>query len=62
MSYLALSNDGLAWDGQSWGWKDTRRFMTVGSAIRSLQEAGEDIDSCSIIEDVFIKHGDCIAA
>jgi hypothetical protein len=62
MAYIALNSDGMAWDGSSWGWKNTRRFMTVGSAIRSLQEAGEDIDSCSIIEDIFIYNDNRIPA
>jgi hypothetical protein len=62
MAYIALNSDGMAWDGASWGWKNTRRFMTIGAARRSLQEQGEDIDSCSIIEDVFNYNDHCIPA
>jgi hypothetical protein len=62
MAYLVLNEDGLAWDGGSWGWKNTRRFMTFAGAVRSLQEAGEDIDSCSIIEDEFSYNDNCIPA
>jgi hypothetical protein len=52
--YIVLNEYGLAWEGQSWGWKNTRRFLTVASAQRTLQEAGEDIDQVSIIEDPFV--------
>lgn len=52
--FIVLNEFGLAWEGQTWGWKNTRRFMTVASAVRTLQEAGEDIDSVSIIEDPFV--------
>lgn len=51
--YIVLNEFGLAWEGQTWGWKNTRRFTSVASAVRTLQEAGEDIDDVSIIEDPF---------
>ena len=60
--YIVLNEQGSSWDGVAWGWGDTRRFMSVASAIRSLQEAGEDIDACSIIEDVFLNHANRIPA
>jgi hypothetical protein len=52
--FIVLNEFGLAWEGQVWGWKNMKRFMTVGSAVRALQEAGEDIDQVSIVEDPFV--------
>lgn len=59
--FIVLNDQGQAWQGSDWGWKHTRRFMTVGSAVRALQEAGEDIDYVSIIEDPFVveNHVEC---
>ncbi len=52
--FIVLNEFGLAWEGQTWGWKNTRRFVSVPSAVRALQEAGEDIDFVTIIEDPFV--------
>jgi hypothetical protein len=60
--YIVLNEQGNSWDGLAWGWRATRRFTTVPAAIRSLQEAGEDIDSCNIIEDVFVHNENRITA
>ena len=62
MAFIAFNGDGMAWDGSSWGWKNTRRFISVPAAVRSLQEAGEDIDSCYIMEDIFVSHDYCVPA
>ncbi len=51
--YIVLNEFGDAWSGVGWGWKNTQRYMTIAAAVRSLQEAGEDLDEVSIIEDPF---------
>jgi hypothetical protein len=51
--FIALNENGNAWNGVTWGWNETRRFVSTSAAVRSLHEAGEDIDSCTIVEDVF---------
>jgi hypothetical protein len=51
--YIVLNEFGDAWTGVGWGWKNTQRYLTVGAARRALQEAGEDVDDVSIIEDPF---------
>jgi hypothetical protein len=49
--YLSI-RDGKFWSGYSWG-VTPRRYVSSASLVRSLQEAGEDIDDCLIVEDVF---------
>jgi hypothetical protein len=59
--FIVLNEFGLAWEGPAWGWKNTRRFLTVSSAMRALHEAGEDADKVTIIEDPFVveQHVEC---
>jgi len=58
--YLAI-RDGKFWSGYSWG-SVPKRYMTTGSCIRSLQEAGEDIDECHVVEDIFNYANEFIAS
>jgi hypothetical protein len=51
--YIVLNEFGDAWTGVGWGWQNTQRFLSVASAVRAIQEAGEDVDEVSIIEDPF---------
>ena len=51
--FIVMNDQGLAWQGGSWGWTDAKRFVSVGSATRAIQEAGEDLDYVAIIEDPF---------
>ena len=53
--FIVLNEEGKAWDGFGWTWKNTRPFLSEAAALRALHEAGEDIDACSIIEDGFSK-------
>ena len=49
--YFAV-RDGKFWCGYAWG-SEARRYTTPASCVRSLQEAGEDIDECNIFEDIY---------
>jgi hypothetical protein len=60
--FIVINDEGNSWDGLAWSWKATRGFLSTSAAIRSLQEAGEDIDNCHIVEDVFSKDDHCIPA
>jgi hypothetical protein len=55
--FIVLNEFGDAWTGVGWGWSDTQRFVTHGAAVRALQEAGEDVDHVSIVEDPFEVKG-----
>jgi hypothetical protein len=60
--FIVLNDEGNSWDGLGWSWKATRGFLSAPAAVRSLQEAGEDIDKCHIVEDHFSKDADRIPA
>ena len=49
--YFAV-RDGKFWCGYAWG-TNPRRYSSPASCVRSLQEAGEDIDDCNVIEDIY---------
>jgi hypothetical protein len=59
--YIVLNEFGNAWTGVGWGWQNTQRFFSVASAVRAIQEAGEDVDMVSIVEDPFVveNHVEC---
>jgi hypothetical protein len=52
--FIVVNEFGDAWNGVSWGWNETKRFTSTASAVRALQEAGEDVDEVSIVEDPFV--------
>lgn len=50
--FIVFNEDGQVWAKPGcWGGEDTMRFFSMAGAVRSLHEAGEDIDNCAIIED-----------
>jgi len=45
---LAVNATGCYWNGLGWSQRG-KEFLTVGSALRSLQEEGEDLDTITLL-------------
>ena len=47
--FLVVNADGKYWDGLGWN-QQGREFFSVGAAVRSLHEEGEDDSRVVIVE------------
>jgi hypothetical protein len=45
---LAVNATGCYWNGLGWSQRG-KEFLTVSSALRSLQEEGEDLDTITLL-------------